>query len=87
MRVALRLPYISGADMTFAKIRLYCPKCLDEVKLDAGKLSPDNPVSCGSCKASLKAGELSTSQGQSFTKYALQRARVDITLSGQAAWR
>lgn len=73
--------------MTAAKLRLYCPKCLDEVKLNAASLTPDNPVQCRVCKASLKAGELTTSKGQSFTRYAMERARIDITFRGSSPWR
>ena len=81
---ALTLP---GVIVTFAKIRLYCPKCLDEVKLSAASLTPETPVACGTCNATLKAGELSTSKGQSFTRYAMERARIDITFSGASPWR
>jgi hypothetical protein len=72
--------------MAYEKLRLFCPKCLDALKLDSVKLKPDSTVACDSCKAVLKAGDLSTSTGHSFTRYALEHARADITFSGSSLW-
>jgi hypothetical protein len=65
------------------RVRLYCPKCLDQIKFDAGKLTPDSTVVCAYCCASIKAGDLTTAGGQTFAQYAFGRARADVTFSGR----
>lgn len=87
MRYAFVRPTIAGVIVTYEKIRLYCPKCLDALKLDPAKLKPDSPVVCEACKAVLRAGDLSTSTGHNFTRYAMEHARADITFSGSSLWR
>jgi hypothetical protein len=62
--------------MTNPTITLYCPKCLERLKFDANSLTPSLKVACDFCRAVLVAGELVTSTGAKFARYALHHARL-----------
>ena len=69
--------------MATERVRLYCPKCMEQIKLDAGTLTRETTVVCAYCQASTKAGDLATSAGKTFAEYAFDRARADVTFSGR----
>lgn len=56
------------------KINLYCPRCADRVDRRALALSFDELVTCGSCSASTKAGELLTDEGKTLLDYFAQQS-------------
>ena len=69
--------------MANERVRLYCPKCMEQIRLDASTLTPESTVVCAYCQASTKAGALATSAGKTFAQYAFDRARADVTISGR----
>ncbi len=56
------------------KINLYCPHCADRVDRRALALSFDELVTCGSCAAGTKAGELLTDEGKTLLDYFAQQS-------------
>ena len=51
------------------KINLYCPHCADRVDRQALALGFDEMVTCGSCSATTKAGQLLTDEGKTLLDY------------------
>jgi hypothetical protein len=56
------------------EIAVYCPRCAERIKCKAVALAFDEIVTCGSCKAKVKASQLLTDEGKNLLDYLAQQS-------------